>query len=49
MVVPITGNVKLKSKKVIDVGEALPLAENNLSAEEIETPAYQFLVFNKLK
>jgi mannose-6-phosphate isomerase-like protein (cupin superfamily) len=49
MVVPITGTIKMKSKKVIDVGEALPLAENNIDKEEIETQSYQFLVFRKLK
>jgi mannose-6-phosphate isomerase-like protein (cupin superfamily) len=48
MVVPITGTIKMKSKKVIDVGEALPLAEDTLRNEEFENSSFQFLVFKKI-
>lgn len=48
MIVPITGTIKMKSKKVIDTGEAILLNNDPLKNEEIENENYQFLVFNKL-
>jgi mannose-6-phosphate isomerase-like protein (cupin superfamily) len=49
MIVPITGTIKMRSKKIIDTGEALPLNNDPLKDEEIENTAYQFLVFNQIK
>jgi mannose-6-phosphate isomerase-like protein (cupin superfamily) len=49
MIVPITGAVKMKSKKVIDIGEVVPFSEDTFRSEEVVTPLFQFLVFKRLK
>lgn len=46
MITPITETVRLKSKKIIDTGEAI---SQTLTEEEIENSACEFLVFNKIK
>jgi mannose-6-phosphate isomerase-like protein (cupin superfamily) len=48
MIVPVTGTIKMKSKKIIDTGEAIPLNNDPLKNEEIENTTYQFLVFSKI-
>jgi len=39
----------MRSKKVIDVGEAVPMNNHTFQNEEIITPNYRFLVFKSLK
>lgn len=48
MIVPICSTVKMKSKKVIDTGEAILMNNDPLKNEEIENQNFQFLVFNKI-
>lgn len=47
MVVPITKAVRMKSKKIVEIGEALATNANNSNQEEFETNDSQFLVFRK--
>lgn len=49
MIVPISNSIKMKSKKVIDIGEAVPIDKDTFQNEQIITPNYQFLVFKRLK
>ena len=49
MIVPITNTIKMRSKKVIDVGEAVQMNNDPFQNEEIITPNYSFLVFKSLK
>jgi mannose-6-phosphate isomerase-like protein (cupin superfamily) len=48
MIVPVTGAVKMKSKKVIDVGEAVPLNGDTFKNEEVLNDKFQFLVFKRI-
>ena len=48
MIVPITGTVKTKSKKIIDTGEAIPFQTNVFEKDEITNDKFQFLVFRKI-
>jgi len=49
MIVPINNTIKMRSKKVIDVGEAITMNNDIFQNEEIITPNYSFLVFKSLK
>jgi mannose-6-phosphate isomerase-like protein (cupin superfamily) len=49
MIVPISNTIKMRSKKVIDVGEAVPMNNDTFQNEEIITRNYRFLVFKSLK
>ncbi len=48
LTVPISNTIKMKSKNVIDTGEAVTLTKETLQHEEIENTQFQFLVFNKI-
>lgn len=48
MIVPITGTVKTKSKKIVDTGEALPFTNNVFKNDAITNEKFQFLVFKKI-
>ncbi len=48
MIVPITEIVKTKSKKIIDIGEAITTNNDEFDNEEIVTTDNQFLLFKKL-
>lgn len=49
MIVPIYNTIKMRSKKVIDIGEAVTMNNDTFQNEEIITPNYSFLVFKSLK
>jgi mannose-6-phosphate isomerase-like protein (cupin superfamily) len=49
MIVPISNTIKMESKRVIDVGEAVPMNHDTFQNEEIITPNYKFLVFKSFK
>jgi mannose-6-phosphate isomerase-like protein (cupin superfamily) len=48
LIVPVSGTIKMKSKKIIDVGEAIPLTAETFKNEEVENENYQFLIFNRI-
>lgn len=48
MIVPVSGHVKLASKKVIDSGEAIAFNNEAPLHDSIETSGYGFLVFSKI-
>ena len=48
MIVPISNTIKMKSKRVIDIGEAISMNYDTFQGDEIITPNYQFLVFKSI-
>jgi hypothetical protein len=49
IIVPISNTIKMRTKKVIDVGEAVTMNNDTFQNEEIITPNYRFLVFKSFK
>lgn len=49
MIVPICDTIKMKSKNIIDTGEAISYSNQTLSQEDILNSEFQFLVFKKSK
>ncbi|MBK9284218.1 MAG: hypothetical protein IPM51_07830 [Sphingobacteriaceae bacterium] len=49
LIVPITGTIKTKNRKIIDTGEALPFNQKVFEGDEITNNEFQFLVFTKNK
>lgn len=48
MIVPISNTIKMKSKRVVDIGEAVPMNYDTFQDDKIITPNFQFLVFKSI-